>query len=344
MDEQKKHDIPAEFIKISQQIGANDQLIQGAGGNTSIKIDEKLMWVKASGNWLQHADVDDVFVAVDWRKVNENIANASEDPVSGTILSIGRTDLRPSIETTLHSLMPHRVVVHTHSINTIVHAIQQNFADVITPKLKGLKCGFVPYSKPGLPLTLLTKSILEKQHCDVLIIQNHGLVVGGDSTSETLDLMEEVENRLACEPREILPPKPDVIDDACSGTRFMAAERDIIHQLALNSNEYNLAFGGSFYPDHVVFLGSAIASVESVEDLRSFCSSTTNDPLRPKAVALKGFGIAYDKSLSAGGVEMLVALANVVIRAPKQIAPNFLSKLQERELVNWDAEKYRQTL
>ena len=344
MGDQKGYGIPPEFREISQQIGANGLLIQGAGGNTSIKIDEELMWVKASGKWLQHADIEDVFVAVDWKQVNKNIANASSDPISGTILPIGRTDLRPSIETTLHSLMPHRVVFHTHSINTIVHAIQQNFSDIVRPKLNGLRWGFVPYSKPGLPLTLLTKAILAKQHCDVLIIQNHGLVVGGDSPADTLELMEEVENRLNCEPRGILQPKSQMVEEACSNTNFMVAERDIIHQLALEPIGYNLARTGSFYPDHVVFLGSAIAGAETAEDLKLFCRGKTKDLLRPKAVALKGCGVAYDKSLSVGGVEMLAALSQMVIRAPKQISPNFLSKLQERELVNWDAEKYRRKL
>ena len=37
--------------KISYEIGSNIDLIQGAGGNTSLK-ENGVLWVKASGCWL----------------------------------------------------------------------------------------------------------------------------------------------------------------------------------------------------------------------------------------------------------------------------------------------------
>jgi len=337
-------DIPTDFRDISQAIGADGLLIQGAGGNTSIKIDEQLMWVKASGKWLQHAGVEDVFVAVDWSRVNENILNEADDPVQDASLETGSRNLRPSIETTLHSLMPHKVVFHTHSINTIVHAVQSQTEEALRPKLDGMKWGLVPYSKPGLALTRLVAGVLAARDCDVLIIQNHGLVVGGDSPAHALERMQEVETRLSVEPLPMLPAMPDPLVAACTNTGFMIAETDVIHQLALYDEVYDLARTGSLYPDHVVFLGSGIAGVESVEEMTVFCRSEAVDPLRPKAVALKGGGVAYDKSLSSGGIEMLTALAQVARRRTGLADVRYLSEAEERELVDWDAEKYRRTL
>ena len=43
-----------DFIKLSSEIGKNQRLVQGAGGNTSYK-EEGDMWVKASGKWLSRA-------------------------------------------------------------------------------------------------------------------------------------------------------------------------------------------------------------------------------------------------------------------------------------------------
>ena len=38
--------------------------------------------------------------------------------------TLAKNGLRPSIETTLHALLPHRIVVHTHSVRTIALAIR----------------------------------------------------------------------------------------------------------------------------------------------------------------------------------------------------------------------------
>ena len=39
------------FKKISYELGKNNQLVQGAGGNTSIKSGSSIL-IKASGKWL----------------------------------------------------------------------------------------------------------------------------------------------------------------------------------------------------------------------------------------------------------------------------------------------------
>ena len=39
------------FLAVSARIGGDIGLIQGAGGNTSLK-DDGVLWIKASGRWL----------------------------------------------------------------------------------------------------------------------------------------------------------------------------------------------------------------------------------------------------------------------------------------------------
>lgn len=336
--------LPEDFKRISQMIGADSLLIQGAGGNTSIKTGPRKMWVKASGKWLSRCDVEDVFVAVDWTLVNDNIAARTDDPVMGTRLFRGPKGLHPSIETTLHSLMPRKVVFHTHSIQTIAHAVQYDAPDILATKLSGLKWVFVPYSKPGLPLTRLVAGLLASDPCDILIIQNHGLVVGGDNATDTLERMREVEARLALDAQPMAAPDLAPLAQACADTEFVVAGQDVIHQLALSPGRFEQASAGSLYPDHVVFLGSAVKGVGSVEELTDFCRTENTDPLRPKAAMLKGAGVVHEKSLTEGGVEMLTALAQVVRRLPEQANLRVMSTAQEQELIDWDAEQYRQTL
>ena len=57
------HDLPA-LAAASARIGADPLLIQGPGGNTSIK-DGGVMWIKASGTNLADALTRDVFVPCD---------------------------------------------------------------------------------------------------------------------------------------------------------------------------------------------------------------------------------------------------------------------------------------
>ena len=57
----KKPTINKEFLKFSQNIGNNLDLVQGAGGNTSFK-DGEILWVKASGCWLRDALRREIFI------------------------------------------------------------------------------------------------------------------------------------------------------------------------------------------------------------------------------------------------------------------------------------------
>src|SRR6218665_109902 len=94
----------------SQRLGSDPLLIQAAGGNSSIK-EQDCLWVKASGLWLRDALRRPMFVPVS--RVRALVAAGAADPVGPALLHAQTAaGLRPSIETTLHALMPHRVVLH----------------------------------------------------------------------------------------------------------------------------------------------------------------------------------------------------------------------------------------
>ena len=48
-----------DLAVISKHIGTNLDLVQGAGGNTSVKQDD-VLWIKASGCWLKDAGSRDI--------------------------------------------------------------------------------------------------------------------------------------------------------------------------------------------------------------------------------------------------------------------------------------------
>ncbi len=164
---------------LSARAGADPLLVQAAGGNTSLK-DDGVMWIKASGTWLKDAASRDIFVPVDQAALVD--ALAQRDPAADACLPFVRADLnstglRPSIETSVHALMPHRIVVHVHCVNTIAWAIRGDAEERLAERLREFAWAFVPYARPGLPLA---EAIAARQRpgIDVLVLGNHGLVVG----------------------------------------------------------------------------------------------------------------------------------------------------------------------
>ena len=135
---------------LSARVGADPLLVQAAGGNTSLKQDG-IMWIKASGTWLKDAATRDIFVPLDHAAIMAALAR--NDPACESCTSFVRTDLnatglRPSIETTVHALMPQRVVVHVHCVNTIAWAIRQDAEARLTEKLHGFRLGLHPLRPP----------------------------------------------------------------------------------------------------------------------------------------------------------------------------------------------------
>lgn len=117
--------IPADFDAfraLSAQLGQTPLRVQGPGGNTSLK-DGGVMWIKASGTELAHAEEMDIFVAVDRAAALAEARGESGDgSCKATVLDPSCT-LRPSIETTFHAAIDWPVVAHTHSIATLAHAV-----------------------------------------------------------------------------------------------------------------------------------------------------------------------------------------------------------------------------
>src|SRR5258707_8743628 len=113
---------PAELIEVSARIGEDIDLVQGAGGNSSVKVGE-VLWVKASGTWLAAAREQPIFLPLDLGVIHRGVAAGADDPIAPALLGGGPAGgLRPSIETSLHALLPHRLGLPVPSVNPIAWA------------------------------------------------------------------------------------------------------------------------------------------------------------------------------------------------------------------------------
>lgn len=310
-----------DFRALSARLGQDPLQVQGPGGNTSIKTDA-IMWIKASGTELANAKRDLIFVAVDR---NAAVAEAREEAGDGscktTVIDPAIT-LRPSIETTFHAALDHAVVAHTHSVATIAHAISPQGRLLLAEKLNGLAFAVVPYAKPGLPLTreILARTTPDTQ---VYILQNHGLICCGPTVEAVSNIVLDVEARLD------MP----VVSDTAAAPQGAAPEGfdwALESWLARDPVATKRAVTGTYYPDHVVFLGPALP--------------TRDHDGAPPAILVEGAGVALRQGATDSQKAMLKCLSDVLSRIPSDWSLDPIGSEAEAELLNWDAEKYRQAL
>jgi rhamnose utilization protein RhaD (predicted bifunctional aldolase and dehydrogenase) len=274
---------PAELQhlkEISARVGRDMSLVQGAGGNTSVK-EGAVLWVKASGAWLSEADKRDIFVPVDLPGALRALAQGIERmPVADPAAT-----LRPSIETSLHALLPHRLVLHVHAVNTIAWASCLGVEQEIAKRLDGLSWARVPYRRPGLPLSQVVAETLAQRRPDVLILGNHGLLVGGADCAAAEALVHELERRLHLPVRPAPAGDRAALETLCRGTEYRAATDEACHRLATDPHSLAIATQGSLYPDHVVFLGPAMRAISVGERIADVIASSAAAGL-PAPVAL----------------------------------------------------------
>ena len=319
------------LLECSARLGSDASLVQAGGGNTSIKLGDRL-WVKASGRWLADALDAPIFVPVSLSGVRRRIAAQEADPVGPEFVAAHDAQgLRPSIETTLHALLPHAAVLHVHSVDALAWLVRDDAQARITPLLGGLRWAWVPYVRPGLVLTGVVAQALAQGPVDVVVMGNHGLVVGGDTVLAAESLLREVVRRLALPAASAPPPDRAALARASAGTAYGPADDDDCHALATDPRRTALAAGGALYPDHVVFLGSGLPVVGAE------IAASTAAP----ALLVAGAGVLVHESLDAAGLAMLRCLADVLARVAPDARVCYLPEDEVRALSNWDAEKFR---
>ena len=123
-----------DLIQISRKYGSDPSHIIAGGGNTSIKRGGRL-WIKASGQALatidesgflemRMAEVLGILNRKDWSDDRDE----REDQIVKVLLDARvnppHPNMRPSVESTLHALMPQTFVLHTHGAGQWGHLLE----------------------------------------------------------------------------------------------------------------------------------------------------------------------------------------------------------------------------
>jgi len=332
------------LARLSARLGNDPTLIQGPGGNTSIKLGNRL-WVKASGTWLADALSRPIFLPLDLAGVRRRFGAGEEDPASPEVLIAEHSpDLRPSIETTMHAVVPHRVVLHVHSVNAIARAVRPDGANALSAPLRGLRWAWIPYAKPGVPLTRSLRNAAEGG-ADVLVLANHGLVVAADGVEKAADLLYEVEARLRAPLRQAPRAEQIVLQELTRAGGYRLPLFGEAHAVAMTPKNVEIATRGALYPDHVIFLGpSPTPAVSGAEAARQITAFSHRGKDGPPFIIIPGAGVLLRSDLGRSADEMARCLALVLARIDHDASIAFLTPDQEAELLDWPAEKHRQAL
>lgn len=323
---------------LCEEIGKDNLLVQGAGGNISWK-DSKTLWVKASGTWLENANTEDIFVPVSLETINKEISNGN---FSFKPLASNDSKLKPSIETILHALMKQKYVLHLHAVNVISDIIKDNCYDILNNKIpKKLNWQLIGYHTPGPDLAKSINNALTKSpKTNILFLKNHGLVIAEDTINGLTDILEKISEIFFKEPlnfnKIFLENNKDINKN---GTIYKIIDDYEIQLLSKNNNLLKrIEKIWAICPDHVVFLGSKAVIYE---DIKSFNNSQDEDR---ELIFIKNYGTIATKTFNYAKKIQLKCYFNIISRITEKDRINLLSNEEVAKLLNWDDEKYRLSL
>ena len=281
------------FVRMSKAAGSRSDYVQGGGGNTSCKVDDRLMAIKASGYRLDQIAADQAYAVLDYRALRQFYGStdpAGLDDIEGagsarakeaTRTLEGLPVLRPSVEAGFHSLLD-TYVLHTHAVYANLATCSAEGRAVAAAALMDLSVGhvFVPYINPGAQLTFaVLQGIKEKkketgESPRLLFMQNHGLIVTGPDADECLALHDQVNERLAAAYGVSAADWPAIAVKAVSDIDEAAEQNGQTDQLwqsdtawlraRLTEQGWNLddLTKNALFPDQLVYLGGKVAVAE----------------------------------------------------------------------------------
>jgi len=343
----KKFSMNKQFLEFSQSIGSNIDLVQGAGGNTSAKEGNNL-WIKASGLWLSDSLDKDIFGAIDYEKFKNDLLTNNNKLIAQDFIYSEKfsKSFKPSIETFLHLLMPHKYVFHIHSVNIISNSILLDGKQRLTKSLKGLNWQWVKYVRPGMPLALEVQSVMDSKP-DIIILANHGILFGAETLEEAAKTLNNIELRVNRKRRFYdLNIDFDMINSLVMNSNYCISPSSIVNSIAFDDTACLVASSGSLYPDHVVFLGPGPINVIQLAEFETFLKNNINvhNTNNNDVIIVKNLGVFILTNLSESKKTMLDCLANVLLRINPEDKLRYLNNDEENELMNWDAEKYRKKI
>lgn len=325
----------APLLELSARLGSNPLLVQAGTGNTSVKIDG-VLWIKASGKWLAHAGHDEILVPVDLAETRRCV-QLDADPASQCSILSGRNPLRTSIETAMHSVLRHRVVLHVHSVNTIAWAVRCDAVALLAERFAGLRWKWIPYAASGLPLArAIERATACSPETDILVLANHGLVVCGDNCEAAERLLHEVEARIAIAPRPAPEPDRGLLTQIAGTSGWRLPDDPSVHALGTDAWSGTVLSGGVLYPCQAIFLSPNMRVTP-----RSILNDSHTEAANPFLI-VEGAGVVVNEQMTGPAFATLTGLAQVLQRIDDTAPIRYLDAPEVESIMSVDTYRYRE--
>jgi rhamnose utilization protein RhaD (predicted bifunctional aldolase and dehydrogenase) len=168
------------YIRFARLIGCYKELVQGSGGNISVKSDNQIC-IKSSGRLLAETATNYGYSICDSSELVAALDAKSED--TAHTVHGGEPKSTPSMEVFFH-LLAYKWVVHVHPTFLLYHLCQKSWDSLKAPA----PYLHIPYYKPGIPLAEAIFKDYTNQN--VIFLQNHGVIVAAESPEEICDILD----------------------------------------------------------------------------------------------------------------------------------------------------------
>jgi rhamnose utilization protein RhaD (predicted bifunctional aldolase and dehydrogenase) len=322
-----------ELLELSARIGSDPLLVQGSNGNTSIKVDGTL-WIKASGKWLGNAGREQILVPVTLSDCLDRFGRGERFPIQQESSCASR--VHPSVETFLHAVLPQRVILHVHSINTIAWSLREDAPQQLEERLSGLRWQWVPYVASGRPLARKIRTACRRYQPDVFVLGNHGLVVCGEDCDTVKCLLFEVERRLALPPRVVPQPNHRALEEVRRISGWRLPDDPAVHTLGTDGHSRRIIQGGVLYPSQAMYLGVVVPQVmrniAAPRIRRRIARVRRSSPF----LVVERSGVLVSDDITRSEEEALRGYAEVVRRIETSATIRYLNAREVRTALNAD--------
>lgn len=365
-----------EIVELSRAYGSDPDWVLAGGGNTSFKDDASL-YVKASGFALAtiephgFARMDRAALDRIWTVTYPDEVEARESAALADLMAARAEgeDKRPSVETLMHELIPFPLVVHTHP--ALVNGVTcSQEGEEAAARIFGDDVLWIPAIEPGYVLAVAMKRAVEAYRervgkaPQIILLQNHGLVIAGESVAEIEHLHDTVARLI----QEHIARTPElgsvpVDSDARDGwhSRIEQAFRsvgeggyEIVFDASgevsrrVASRDAFAPVDGAFTPDHIVYAGERplfIPADTGVDELATLLEEhRAATGALPHIVAVERLGVfALADTLASADVALRLFLDEVKIAAYAEGfgGARHLDDHLVAFIKGWEVERYR---
>ena len=342
------------FIKLSHIGGSRADYVQGGGGNTSVKLKNGQMAIKASGFCLKDIENDNGFALLDgtalrkfYREHNpeefEDCEAAGAQCTKENILQVeGLPTLRPSVEAGFHSILK-TYVLHTHSVFANLAACTVGGREVVQEcfRYAPYTWGWVDYQDPGAKLAFAIRDELDRVEKEtgrapaVIIMQNHGIIVHDDDAVSCLAIHADANVRLAAHYGLAENAFPRVTIDELAGGVYRASTPYLKEHLENCVYTQEQLLYEPLYPDQMVFLvGTYFQDKDTIDEGQAVSSTKTGELL-----------LRMSPQKAQALAEVLTAVFFVIEHVEKLgYKVSTMSDAARNFISNWESEKYRSSL